>query len=140
MQSSEIPQKIKSALQHAQCSSIFFSSNLGGERKKNRRVLLQLLVGVVLTLYVLTHNAACGSNTTQRNTPPLQAAWTLIAEIGSRIALTHLTRFTIEVAHSRYFVSERRASLSPNRPNANLDFEKQRFLDLGHGIIRRDAI
>ena len=47
---------------------------------------------------------------------------------------------TIEVAHFRYFVSERRGSLSPNHRNANLDFEAKRFLDSGHGIIRRDAI
>ena len=33
------------------------------------------------------------------------------------------TRSTIEVAHFRYFVSERRGSLSPNRRNADLDFE-----------------
>ena len=46
----------------------------------------------------------------------------------------------MEVAHFRYFVSERRGSLSPNRRNANLDFQKKCFLDSGHGVIRRDAI
>ena len=50
------------------------------------------------------------------------------------------TRSTIEVAHFRYFVSERRCSLAPNRRNGNLDFGKQkRFADLGYGITRQDA-
>ena len=49
------------------------------------------------------------------------------------------TRSTIEVAHFRYFVSERRGSLTPNRRNVNIEFEKKRLVDLGHGIIRRDA-
>ena len=52
----------------------------------------------------------------------------------------HGTRSTIEVAHFRYFVSERRGSFTPDRWNVNLDFGKKRFVDLGHGIIRRDAI
>ena len=34
-----------------------------------------------------------------------------------------LTHSTIEVAHSRFFVSERRGSLTPSRLNVNLDFE-----------------
>ena len=50
-----------------------------------------------------------------------------------------VTRSSTEVAHFRYFVSERRGSFTPNRRTANLDFEKKRFVDLGHGIIRRDA-
>ena len=50
------------------------------------------------------------------------------------------THSTIEVALFRFFVSERQSSLSPNRRSANLDFEKTRFLDSGHGIIHRDAI
>ena len=51
-----------------------------------------------------------------------------------------MTRSTIEVAHFRYFVSERRGgSSTPNRRNANLDFEKKRFVDSDHGIFRRDA-
>ena len=50
-----------------------------------------------------------------------------------------MTRSTIEVAHFRYFVSERRDSSTPNRRDVNLDFEKKRFEDLGRGIIRRDA-
>ena len=50
-------------------------------------------------------------------------------------ALLLETRSTIEVAHSRYFVSERRGSLTRNRRNINLDFEKKRFVDSGHGII-----
>ena len=33
------------------------------------------------------------------------------------------TRSTIELAHFRYFVSERRSSLIPNRRNVNLDLE-----------------
>ena len=45
------------------------------------------------------------------------------------------TRSTIEVAHFRYFVSERRGSLTHN-----LDFEKKRFVGSGHGIIRCDVI
>ena len=50
------------------------------------------------------------------------------------------TSFTIEVAHFRYLVSEKRASWTPNRRDVNLDFEKRkRFVDLGHGIIRGDA-
>ena len=49
------------------------------------------------------------------------------------------TRYTIEVAHFRYFFSERRGFLTPHRRDVNLDFEKKRFVDLGHGIIRRDA-
>ena len=28
----------------------------------------------------------------------------------------------------------------PNRRNVNLDFETKRLVDLGHGIIRRDAV
>ena len=35
-----------------------------------------------------------------------------------------LTRSTMEVAHFRYFVSERRGPLTQNRLSANLDFEK----------------
>ena len=54
-------------------------------------------------------------------------------------ATAFLTRFTIEVAHFRYFVSGRRGSLIPCRRNAKIDSEKRRFVDLGHGIIRRDA-
>ena len=50
------------------------------------------------------------------------------------------TPSTIEVAHFRYFASDRRGFSSPNRRNANLDFETKRFLDSGHGIIRRDVI
>ena len=50
------------------------------------------------------------------------------------------TRSTIEVAHFRSFVSERRGSFIPNLRNVNLDFEKQRFVDLGYWIIRRDAL
>ena len=49
------------------------------------------------------------------------------------------TRSTIEVSHFRYFVYERQGSLTPNRRNVNLDFRKKRSVDLGHGIIRRDA-
>ena len=45
------------------------------------------------------------------------------------------TRSTIEVAHFRYFVSERRGSVTPNRRNVNLDFEKIRFVDLGHDMF-----
>ena len=50
-------------------------------------------------------------------------------------------RPTIEVAYFRYFVCERRGFLTPNLWKVSLDFEKNtgRFLDLGHGIIRRDA-
>ena len=50
-----------------------------------------------------------------------------------------MTRSTIEVAHFRYFVFERRRPLTSNRRNVNLDFGKKRFVDLGHGIIRPDA-
>ena len=47
----------------------------------------------------------------------------------------------IEGAHFRYyFVCKRRGFWTPNRRDVNLDFEKKRFLDSGHGIIRRDAI
>ena len=41
------------------------------------------------------------------------------------------TRSRIEVAHFRYFVFERRGSLSPNPRNANLDFETKMFSRLG---------
>ena len=58
----------------------------------------------------------------------------------TQLSLVPRTRSTIEVEHFRYFVSERRGSLSPNRRNVNLDFETKRFLDSGHGNIRRDAI
>ena len=53
-----------------------------------------------------------------------------------------MTRSTGGVARFRYhFDSERRGSLSPNRRNVNLDFEKKkRLVDLGHGIVRRDQI
>ena len=51
-----------------------------------------------------------------------------------------VTRSTREVAHLRSFVSERRGTLIPNRRDVNVDFEtKKRFVDLRHGIIRRDA-
>ena len=53
-----------------------------------------------------------------------------------------LWAFTLPfVAHFRYyFVSEGRGSLTPNRRDVTLDFEKKkRLVDLGHGIIRRDA-
>ena len=43
------------------------------------------------------------------------------------------------IAHFYYFVSERRGSLTPNRRNVNIILEKKRFVDSGHGIIRRDA-
>ena len=53
------------------------------------------------------------------------------------------TRSTIEDAHFLYFVSEKRGSLTPNRRDVNLDFDKKRFVDLGHGmghgIVLRDA-
>ena len=50
------------------------------------------------------------------------------------------TGYTTEVAHFRYFVSETRCSFTPNRQNVTYDFgKKKRFVDLGHGIIRRDA-
>ena len=51
-----------------------------------------------------------------------------------------MTRFTREVAHFRCFVSEKRSSLTPNRRNAHLDLKKKGFIDLGDGIIRRDAV
>ena len=38
---------------------------------------------------------------------------------------------TIEVAHLRFFVSEKRGSLPANRRNVNLDFEKKTFCRLG---------
>ena len=48
---------------------------------------------------------------------------------------------TVEVAHFRYFVSERRGCLTPNRWDVNnLDFEQKKcFVDSGHGVIRRDT-
>ena len=49
------------------------------------------------------------------------------------------TRSTIEVAHFSCFFSERRWSLIPNRRNVNLDFDFSFFVDLGHGIFRRQA-
>ena len=39
------------------------------------------------------------------------------------------TRSTIEVARFRYFLSERRSSLSPKRRNANFDFGKKNVLE-----------
>ena len=30
--------------------------------------------------------------------------------------------------------------MTPHRRDANLDFEEKRYIDLGHGIIRRDAV
>ena len=41
------------------------------------------------------------------------------------LLLALMTRSTIDVAHFRYFVSERRGSWSPSRPNANLDNRKK---------------
>ena len=44
------------------------------------------------------------------------------------------TRSTIEVGHFRYFVSEKRGPLTPI-----LTSKKKRFIDSGHGILRRNA-
>ena len=51
-------------------------------------------------------------------------------------AIFYLTRSAIGVTHFRYFVSQRLDSLTPSCLNVNLDSEKNRFVDLGHGIIR----
>ena len=56
----------------------------------------------------------------------------------------HTTQTTDDPFYDRgstfpLFVPERRFFFTPNRRNVNLDFEKQRFVDLGHGIICRDA-
>ena len=51
-----------------------------------------------------------------------------------------MARSTIEVAHFRYLVFERRGSFIPNRRNANLDFENNFFVASGHGIFRRYPI
>ena len=61
--------------------------------------------------------------------------------IGGEKSVQGTRSSTIEVlkAHFRYFVSERGGSFPPNRRNVNLDFEKKRLVDSGHGIIRRDA-
>ena len=66
-----------------------------------------------------------------RHAHPLHRAITLLPPC-SHEAEEGETRSTVEIAHFRHLVSERRSSLTSKRRNVNLDFEKKRVVDSGH--------